>query len=73
MLKTQDLLVYFMHFYDTGRYLSKRRSMQGINARKVSLPYADPGIFVGEEGSRPACLKTALAIFLVLNLNILQL
>ena len=24
--------------------------MQGINARKVSLPYADPGIFVGGAG-----------------------
>ena len=28
--------------------------MQGINARKVSLPYADPGIFVG--GGVQACL-----------------
>ena len=39
-----------MHFYDTGRYLIKRGPMQGINARKVSLPYADPGFFVGAGG-----------------------
>ena len=44
MLQAQDLLVLFIHFCDTGRYLIKRRPMQGINARKVSLPYADPGL-----------------------------
>ena len=41
MLQAQDLLVLFVHFCDTGR----RRPMQGINARKVSLPYAGPGFF----------------------------
>ena len=46
MLQAQDLLVLFIHFSDTGRSLIKRRSMQGINARKVSLPYADPGFFL---------------------------
>ena len=47
--------------------------MQGINARKVSLPYADPGFFFffgggGGEG----CLKTTLTIFVVLNFNSLH-
>ena len=32
MLQAQDLLVLFVHFCDTGCYLIKRRSMQGINA-----------------------------------------
>ena len=42
MLQAQDLLVLFMYFCDTGRYLIKRRSMQEINAQKGSFPYADP-------------------------------
>ena len=41
--------------------------MQGINAQKVSLPYADPGLFFGGGGG--GRLKTTLTIFLVLNFN----
>ena len=40
--------------------------MQGINARKVSLPYTDPGIFVaggGGGGGVLDCLKTILTNF----------
>ena len=54
MLQAQDLLVLFVHFCDTGCYLIKRRSMQGINACIVSLPYADPGFFFGGGGGRGA-------------------
>ena len=46
MLQAQDLLMLFVQFCDTGCYLIKRRSMQGINAWIVSLPYADPGFFL---------------------------
>ena len=45
--------------------------MQGINARKVSLPYADPGLFFGGGGGG-GCLKTTLTVFLVLNFNSLH-
>ena len=77
MLQAQDLLVIFIHFCDTGRYLIKRRSMQEINARKVSLPYADPGLFFfwggggggGGEGGLP---ENNPDNFLVLNFNSLH-
>ena len=61
--------------------------MQEINAQKGSFPYADPpGFFFffflgggggggregGGGGCRPACLKTTLTFFLVLNFNILH-
>ena len=71
MLQAQDLLVLFIHFCDTGHYLIKRRSRQGINARKVSLPYADQGFFFGggEEGGLP---ENNPDNFLVLNFNSLH-
>ena len=46
--------------------------MQGINGNQVSLPYADPGFFLGGGGGREGCLKTTLTIFLVLNFNSLH-
>ena len=65
MLQAQYLLVLFLHFCDTGCYLIKRRSMQGINAWIVSLPYADPGFFLGGRwGGLP---ENNPDIFLVLN------
>ena len=70
MLQAQDLLVLFIHFCDTGRYLIKRKFMQEINARKVSLPYADPGFFFLVGGGGGGCLKTTLTIFSVLNFNL---
>ena len=51
--------------------------MQGINARKVSLPYADPGFFFflgggGGGGEGEGCLKNNPDNFLVLNFNSLH-
>ena len=50
--------------------------MQGINACKVSLPYADPGFFFGGGGGvggGGGLLENNPDIFLVLNFNILHL
>ena len=45
--------------------------MQGINARKVSLPYTDPGIFVaGGGGGGPGLPENNPDKFLVLNLKV---
>ena len=80
MLQAQDLLVLFVHFCDTGCYLIKRRSMQGINACIVSLPYADPEgsriffffFFLWGGGGGAGLPENNPDIFLVLNFNILH-
>ena len=63
----------FIHFCDAGR-LIKRRSMQGINARKVSLPYADPGylFFFGGGGGGGGLPENNPDNFLVLNFSSLH-
>ena len=46
--------------------------MQGINARNVSLPYSDPGIFFGGGGGEGGLPANNSDNFLVLNFNILH-